>query len=61
MENKLRPATKEDLKDFKYDAQENCAVCDLDGITTRGAYRGSDFYMCEKCFLEGVKFEVEND
>lgn len=59
MENKkLRKATKKDLKDFKYDPFSNCAVCELDGIYTMGAYRGSDFYMCKACFLKGTSFEV---
>lgn len=56
---KLRPATEEDLKDFRYDLDEKCVVCDLDDKITIGSYRGSDFYMCKECFLKGVMFEEE--
>lgn len=63
MENdvKLRPATEEDLKDFKFDPLMNCAICELNNKITIGAYRGSDFYICKECFLKDVCFECGDD
>ncbi len=59
---KFRPATEEDLKDFKFDVDKTCDVCYyIKKRETIGAYRGSDFYMCKECFLEGASFEEEED
>ena len=61
LKRELRKATKEDLKDFKYEPQAECDVCHLKHVVNKGAYRGSDYYICEAHFLEGVFFEVEDE
>ena len=49
-----RPITKDDLKDFRYDAKHKCDGCD-----TVGSYRTCDFWLCEKEMLEMCHVEIE--
>jgi len=53
---KLRPVTKEDLKDWKYKDDRKCDNCE-----NIGSYRTTDFYLCEVCMCDIVSLEVKED
>ena len=59
MSSNFRKATVEDLKELSFKEDKACDSCDA-----KGAYRTTEFYLCEECFIDMTtieEYDVEED
>ena len=55
--NELKKLTKDDLRNYKFDQFMECTSCRCGDVFTIGAYKMSDFYLCEECALDKTYLE----